>query len=202
MDPHAWTGDERRLLTTLKTPALIQRWLDEEVRYDGGVHCLSPRRLMRERKGHCMEGALFAAAALRFHGQPPLLTDLGAVRDDDHVLALYRHGRYWGAIAKSNYASLRFREPVYRSLRELVMSYFEHYHNLEGEKTLRRYSSPMNLKRFDALHWMTSEEEVWEIPSAMGSLRFFSILPPGMARRLNLVDDRLRKAEKVGRVAD
>lgn len=157
---------------------------------------------MRERKGHCVEGALFAAAALRFHGQPPLLTDLGAVRDDDHVLALYRHGRYWGAIAKSNYASLRFREPVYRSLRELVMSYFEHYHNLDGEKTLRRYSTPMNLTRFDSLHWMTAENEVWEIPTAMGSLRFYNVLPKGMSRWLNRLDNRLREAEKVGRVLE
>lgn len=157
---------------------------------------------MRERRGHCVEGALFAAAALRFQGRPPLVMDLGAVRDDDHVLALYRHGPCWGAVAKSNYASLRFREPVYRSLRELVMSYFEHYHNVQGEKTLRRYSRPMNLTRFDPLHWMTAENETWEIPTAMGGLRFYPILSPGMARRLHPVDDRLRKAEKTGQILD
>jgi hypothetical protein len=195
-DPHAWTPAERRLLQSLRTPGAIQRWLDEEIRYDGNEHCYSPRRLLRERKGHCMEGSLFAAATLRYHGHPPLLVDLGAVRDDDHVLAVFRRGRYWGAVGKSNYPSLRFREPVYRSLRELVMSYFEHYHNLKGEKTLRRYSQPMNLTRFDHLHWMTSDEEVWDIPAAMGSLRFYSVLPAGL--RLNRVDSRLRQSERVG----
>jgi hypothetical protein len=134
---------ELRTLRGLQRPERIQRFLDEEVGYDtgdGGARCRSPRRVLRERLAACMDGALFAAAALRVNGHPPLLLDLEAERDDDHVLAIFRqHGR-WGAIAKSNYAGLRFREPVYRTLRELVMSYFEHYYNLRREKSLRNYS--------------------------------------------------------------
>ena len=95
------------------------------------------------RTAHCLEGALLAAAALRVQGQPPLLLDLEAVRDDDHVLAVFKQHNCWGAIAKSNYSGLRFREPVYRTLRELAMTYFEHYFNLEREKTLRKYSRPI-----------------------------------------------------------
>ena len=103
-----------------------------------------------------MEGALLAAAALRVQGFPPLLLDLEAVRDDDHVLAVFKQHGHWGAIAKSNYSGLRFREPVYCNLRELAMSYFEHYYNLEAEKTLRAYSRPVNLGRFDRIGWMTA----------------------------------------------
>jgi hypothetical protein len=124
----------------------------------------SPRRALRERKGHCLEGALLAAAALRINGHPPLLMDLEAVRDDDHVVALYRERGLWGGIAKSNYAGLRFRAPIYRTLRELALSYFEHYYNLRGERTLRAYSGPVNLERLDSRHWMTAEEDVWCVP--------------------------------------
>jgi len=113
----------------------------------------SPRRVLRDRTARCREGALFAAAALRVNGHPPLLLDLEAVRDDDHVLAVLRDRGHWGAVAKSNYAGLRYREPVYRTLRELVMSYFEHYYNLQGQKTLRRYSRPVDHARFDGVRW-------------------------------------------------
>ncbi len=106
-----------------------------------------------------MEGALLAAAALRVNGHPPLLMDLEAVRDDDHVVALYRERGLWGGIAKSNFAGLRFRAPIYRTLRELALSYFEHYYNLRGERTLRAYSVPVNLARLDSQHWMTAEED-------------------------------------------
>ena len=119
---------------------------------------------MRERKGHCLEGALLAAAALRINGRPPLLMDLEAVHDDDHVVAIYRERGLWGGIAKSNFAGLRFRTPIYRTLRELALSYFEHYYNLRGERTLRSYSRPVNLARLDSRHWMTSEEDVWCVP--------------------------------------
>ncbi|HUQ91809.1 MAG TPA: hypothetical protein VM120_09015 [Bryobacteraceae bacterium] len=145
-----------------------------------------------------MEGALFAAAALSAQGHPPLLVDLESVRDDDHVLALYREQRHWGAIAKSNYASLRFREPVYRSIRELVMSYFEHYHNEAGEKTLRGYSRPVRLDRFNSIRWRTSEDDLWAIPEYLCTVSHTPVITPAMERRLNLVDDRLRTSEKVG----
>lgn len=145
-----------------------------------------------------MEGALFGAAALRVIGFPPLLLDLEAVRDDDHVLALFRQRDHWGAIAKSNYSGLRFREPVYRSLRELAMSYFEHYYNLAGEKTLRSYSRPVHLERFDGSGWMTAEEDVWEIPQYLTGISHTQLLNPDLTRRLNRVDARLQAAGRLG----
>ncbi len=145
MTPYALTTAELAVFRRLNTPEKIQRFLDRDLAYNkepGGPTCRSPRRVLRDRTAHCMEGALFGAAALRMIGHPPLLLDLEAVRDDDHVLAVFRSRGHWGAVAKSNYSGLRYREPVYRTLRELVMSYFEHYYNLKKEKTLRRYSRP------------------------------------------------------------
>src|SRR5205085_8528628 len=159
MPPNPFTAAERAVFRRLSTPEKIQRFLDFDLAYNkepGGPTCLSPRLILRERVAHCMEGALFGAAALRMIGHPPLLLDLEAVRDDDHVLAIFRERGCWGAVAKSNYAGLRFREPVYRNLRELAMSYFEDYYNLEGERTLRTYSRPVNLRRFDRIGWMTA----------------------------------------------
>src|ERR1700693_146633 len=163
----AFTGAERAIFRRLNSPEKIQRFLDHELSYNktpDGPRCRPPRLALRDRTAHCMEGALFGAAALRLLGHPPLLLDLEAIRDDDHVLAIFPVRGHWGAVAKSNYAGLRYREPVYRTLRELVMSYFEHYFNPRKEKTLRTYSRPVNLDRFDARHWMTAEEDVWFIP--------------------------------------
>jgi hypothetical protein len=158
-----FTPAERRVFQRLRTPARIQRYLDDDIGYNkehGGPTCYSPRLVLRHRAAHCMEGALFAAAALRQLGHPPLLLDLESIHDDDHVLAIFKARGHWGAIAKSNFSGLRYREPVYRTLRELVMSYFEHYFNLRREKTLRAYSRPVNLRRFDRRGWMISEEDV------------------------------------------
>ena len=133
---------------------------------------------------------------MRVNGHPPLILDLEAVRDDDHVVAIYRVDGCWGAMAKSNYAGLRFREPVYRSLRELVMSYFEGYYNLKGEKTLRAYSRPINLDRFDAIQWMTSEEDLWAIPQYLVGIPHTSILR--LTKRM-FMDQRSYQAGLVGR---
>lgn len=198
---NGFTPREMRTLRALKTPARVQEFLDFEIGYDkqeDGPTCRSPRLVLKDRRAHCMEGALLAAAALRVHGHPPMLLDLEAVRDDDHVLAVYKDRGHWGAIAKSNYASLRFREPVYRTVRELVMSYFEHYHNVSGEKTLRRYSRPVSLTRFDHLHWMTASDHVWAIPEYLCTVSHFPVITRQMERRLNPLDPRLRAAEKVG----
>jgi hypothetical protein len=197
------TREERSVYGRLKTPEQIQRFLDEEVAYNkepDGPTSRGPRWVIRERQGHCMEGALFAAAALRVHGHPPLLLDLEAVRDDDHVLAIFQHSGCWGAIAKSNYAGLRFRSPVYRNLRELAMSYFEHYYNLAGEKTLRAYSRPVNLTRFDHLNWMTADHDVWEIPEYLCTIPHTRLLPADMERRRLKMDRRLFEAGKWGAV--
>ena len=194
---------ERSILRRLTTPGKIQRFLDADVGYNkepDGPTCRSPRRVLRDRVAHCLEGALFGAAALRVQGFPPLLLDLEAVRDDDHVLAVFRQRGHWGAIAKSNYAGLRFREPVYRTLRELVMSYFEHYYNLSAEKTLRNYSRPVNLARWDRIGWMTAEEDLWAISERLFAIPHTPLLVPGQERRLSRVDRRLFAAGLVGTV--
>jgi len=197
----AFTRAERAVFRPLNRPEKIQRFLDEDLSYDkepDGARCRSPRVTLRDRTAHCMSGALFAAAALRQLGYPPLLLDLEAVRDDDHVLAVFRARNQWGAVAKSNYSGLRFREPVYRSIRELAMSYFEHYYNLEREKTLRTYSRPVNLARFDSIGWMTSEEDPWAIPEYLCTIAHTPLLR--MPVRLAKVDDRMFAAGLTGRV--
>jgi hypothetical protein len=178
-----------RTLRALKTPAQIQKFIDG-ITYQYADTAGSPERVLRERKGHCMEGALVAAAAFRVHGHRPLLMDLEAVRDDDHVVALYRERGLWGGVAKSNFAGLRFRAPVYRTLRELAISYFEHYYNLRGERTLRAYSVPVNLARLDDQHWMTAEEDVWCVPELLIEARHYPIIPHKVARTLPRLDRR------------
>jgi hypothetical protein len=190
---------ELRTLSSLKTPARIQRFVDE-LTYDYADTARSPRRILRERRGHCLEGALLAAAALRVQGHPPLVMDLESVHDDDHVVALYREHGLWGAIAKSNYAGLRFRVPVYRTLRELALSYFEQYYNLRGERTLRHYSRAVNLSRLDNLHWMTAEEDVWCVPELLISARHYPLMPNKVARALPRLDRRSFEAGMHGSV--
>jgi hypothetical protein len=124
---------ELRKLRGLKDPDGIQRFLDD-LPYHLADTAWSPRRVLRDRTAHCLEGAIFAAAALRVNGYPPLLLDFEAERDTDHVLAIYKVRGHWGAVAKSNFTGCRFREPVYRSLRELAMSYFNIYFNLRRQR--------------------------------------------------------------------
>ncbi|HEY3626751.1 MAG TPA: hypothetical protein VGL00_10710 [Terracidiphilus sp.] len=178
-----------RTLRALKTPARIQRFIDD-LTYQYADTAWSPRRVLRERTGHCLEGALLAAAALRVNGYSPLIMDLEAVHDDDHVIALYREHGLWGSIAKSNFAGLRFRAPIYRSLRELALSYFEHYYNLRGERTLRCYSRPVNLARLDRRDWMSAEEDVWFVPDALIAARHYPLFPHKVARALPRLDRR------------
>jgi len=146
-----------------------------------------------------MDGALFAAAALRLQGYPPLILDLEAEQDDDHVLAVFRTMHGWGAIGRSNYSGLRYREPVYRTIRELVMSYFESYFNLRREKTLRAYSRPVNLARFDRIRWMTSEQDLWDIPNHLVRIPHTTIATPQAIRTYSRVDRRLFEAGLVGK---
>ena len=178
-----------RTLRALKTPAQIQKFIDA-VPYQYANTARSPQHVLRERKGHCLEGALLAAAALRINGLPPLLMDLEAVHDDDHVVAIYRERGLWGSIAKSNFAGLRFRAPIYRTLRELALSYFEHYYNLRGERTLRAYSIPVNLARLDSRHWMTAEEDVWCVAEALIAAKHYPLVPDKVARALPRMDRR------------
>jgi hypothetical protein len=192
---------EAAFLRALRPEWRIQEYLDG-LRYDtAGDSCRSPRRVLLERTCQCMDGALLAAAALRVQGKPPLILDLEAEDslDDDHVLAVFR-GRYgWGAIARSNYAGLRFREPVYRTIRELVMTYFESYFNLKRDKTLRTYSRPVDLARFDSISWMTSEKDLWAIPEHLGVIPHTRIAPHAASRTYSKVDRRMFAAGLVGR---
>jgi hypothetical protein len=162
----------------------------------------SPRLVLRENTSHCYEGALFAAAALRVIGYPPLILDLEAEHDTDHVIAVYRIDGHWGAVAKSNYTGCRYREPVYRSLRELALSYFDTYFNLRGERTLRTFSRPVHMRRFDSLHWMTTDQPVWFVAEYLLTISHYPLITRAQAKRLHRLDGRsfragcLERAEK------
>jgi len=192
-----WTKRELRSFRAMRTPAGVQRALDE-MPYHLAETAWSPRLVLRKQTSHCLEGAIFAAAALRVIGYPPLVLDLEAEHDTDHVIAVFKVDGCWGACAKSNFAGCRYREPVHRSLRELAISYFDVYFNLRGERTLRRYSRPVNLARFDRMHWMTTEKPVWFIPDYLVDLPHASLITPRMARRLTRLDSRSFKAGLTG----
>jgi hypothetical protein len=194
----ALTGPERAFMRGLDSPAKIQAFLDE-LPYSSDEFYRCPVRVVRDRVGHCFDGALFAAAALRRLGHPARILDmLPNGRDDDHILALFTVEGCWGALAKSNFVGLRFREPIYRSLRELVMSYFEQYYNVAGEKTLAGYTRPLSLKQYDRQHWMTRDEPLELIAQRLDEIPKFMIIMPAMAARLSPVDKRTYQAGMIG----
>ncbi len=185
-------------MARLTTPVKIQGFLDKVI-YSSEEIYRCPLRVLRDRVGHCFDGALFAAAALRRLGHPPLILDiLPNSRDDDHLLALFKRHGHWGAVAKSNFVGLRYREPIFRTLRELVLSYFEQFYNVEGEKTLRGYTAPMNLSRFDRLPWMTEDAPLDLIAERLDEIRKVQVLTPEMAARLSPVDKRSLRAGLLG----
>jgi len=191
--------DRLRILADLDSPYRIQAFLDA-LPYADEKFNRCPLRVLQDGRANCFDGALFAAAALRRLGHPPVIVDLLAApgTDDDHTIAIYRRDGFLGAVAKSNCVGLRFREPVYRSLRELVMSYFEFYFNVEGEKTLREYTSPLNLKSFDYLDWTCCDEGLEPIIRHLGTLRRFPVITPQMAAALSPVDARTYEAGFLG----
>ncbi len=194
--------EEMEILLKLNTPKKIQDFLNNEIEMnfeENGETCMSPRRVLRERKGHCMEGAMLAAAILRIHGEKPLVLDLEATKDDeDHVITVFKKNGKWGAIGKTNHYVLRYREPVYRDMRELVMTFFhEYFLNKNGKKTLRRYSNPIDLSRFDKYNWMTSEEDVWFVPQYLADCKHNEILTKKQIRELRLVDNIEIEAGKI-----
>jgi hypothetical protein len=193
----AWLEDERALFATLSTPDRIQRYLDETP-YSTELVYRSPRSVIRDRKAHCFDGALFAAAALRQIGHRPVIVDILAENDDDHILALFRRHDRIGAVSKSNFVGLRYREPVYRSIRELVLSYFESYYNIDREKTLRGYWAPLDLARLDRFDWMTSDENLEEVEKALGRQRVITLISPEMAAEFVPVDRRSYEAGLMG----
>lgn len=192
MKNQKWTTEELRILRKLSTPAKIQDFVNTlTFRIQGSNEtCYSPRRVLRHREAQCVEGAMFAAAALRFHGHKATILDLEATQDDaDHVIAVFRVGKTWGAISKTNHGVLRYREPIYRTIRELVMSYFhEYFLQSNRKKTLRAYSRPVDLSRFDPCVWETSEEDVWYIPEYLTTIAHTPILTPSQIRSLRLAD--------------
>jgi hypothetical protein len=195
--PTMWTAGESSFLKKLDTPIEIQNYLNS-LPYDPVPGTASPRRVMMEKKANCLEGALFAAAALRRLGYPPRLVDMRSRNDDDHVLAVFRRNKAWGCLAKSNFTVLRFREPVYRTIRELMMSYFDVYFNSIGEKTLREYSVPFDLRRFDKDDWMTTDDDLGFIGEALDRARHYKVMTRKMIRDLRRVDPALVKAGLLG----
>lgn len=178
-------------LRALRTPSRIQAFLDAipPNREPDGDTVHSVRKVLRLGCAHCIEGALVAACALWVAAEPPLLMHLDTVDDDDpHVVALYRRGRHWGAISKTNHASLRFRDPVYRSLRELALSYFHEYCDCAGRKTMRSWSRAFDLRRFDPRWWVTSESSCWVVHDRLAGSRHHPIVTPRQAAALRKLD--------------
>lgn len=196
--PGTFNPAELRKLRSFKNPYGIQHHLDAQP-YHLADTAWSPRRVLRENTSHCFEGALFAAAALRANGYPPLIIDLEAHHDTDHVIAVFKQRGHWGALGKSNYTGCRYREPVYRTLRELALSYFDVYFNLRRERSLRTFSNPINLARFDPMHWTTTDQPLWFVAEYLFTIRHFPLLKPGLTRHLHRLDDRSFRAGCVGR---
>jgi hypothetical protein len=190
-------SDDRRALEALDTPVAIQGFLDS-IPYSSDPFYRCPARVLRDRRGHCFDGATFAAAALRCIGYRPLLVDLYAERDDDHVLAVFREGRFFGALAQSNFVGIRYRDPVYRSLRELVMSYFDSFYNVLREKTMRGYTPTLDLRRLDGSDWMGADDGMERVANALDRLRRYPVVTEQQAASLAPMDERSFKAGMQG----
>jgi hypothetical protein len=197
----SWTSEEKEFLNSFSTPWDIQVYLDS-IEYNPNYECRSPRWVMKKRSAHCFEGALFAAAALHFIGYKPLIVDMKAFNDDDHVIAVFREDGYWGAVAKSNFTSLRFREPVYRTLRELIMSYFDFFFNINGEKSLRSYSLPLNLTSFNKMNWATTDDDLEYIGDKIESQYHFPVVSEIMIKKLSIASESIIKAGLLGSNTD
>ena len=185
----------RNLFRSLDSPPAVQAYLDS-LPYKAEELDRSPLRVMTDGQAHCLDGGIFAALALWRIGFPPLILDLvpAAGSDDDHVLAIFRVDGLWGALAKSNYPNLRYREPVHRSLRELAMTYFEFFFNLQREKTLRAYTRPLDLSRFRDPSWMWDEEGIRKVSKRLYSLKPISLISEARAARLSISDERTYQA--------
>ena len=170
---------EIRLFKKLNNPKKIQNFINKiPINFEEkGDTCYSPRLVLKKNRCHCIEGAVLAALILRVNGFKPLIVDMTSSKDDfDHVIAIFKINEKWGAISKTNHAVLRYREPIYNSIRELVMSYFHEYFSDNSKKTLRSFSNPINLSRFDKYGWMTSWDEVWFIADYLVKVKHYQIL--------------------------
>lgn len=185
-------------LAKLSSPEAVQDFiaaLPQNFEPEGDT-CMSVAQVLRKRRAHCIEAAFVAAAALWMNGFPPLLMDMQAEGDDDHVITIFKKNNHWGAISKSNHAWLRWRDPVYRSLRELTMSYFHEYTN-KKRKTLRAYSVPIDLRKFKIQDWVTNQENCWDVAGALDDVRHYKLITPAQSRSLKLRDSVEMKADKV-----
>jgi hypothetical protein len=195
-----FTKTQERLLDRLSTPNRIQDYLDKlPINFEPkGDTCQSPKQVFESGVAHCIEGALVAACAMQWHGQPPLVMDLRAIDPDfDHVMALFRwRGRY-GAISKTNHAVLRFREPIYKTVRELALSCFHEYFLNNGQKTLREYSDAIDLSRFDGRHWQTADKDVWYIAEYIDRAKHYPFLLRNQARQLRKASNMEIRAGKL-----
>ena len=195
-----FTSKEHTILRKLSTPSKIQDYLNTlKINFEqGGDTAHSPRWVIREGEAHCLEGALVAALALWYHGHKPLLLDLVSDEPDtDHVVALFQKHGHWGAISKTNNAVLRYREPVYESIHELVMSYFHEYFLDNGKKTLRDYAGPLNLAKIRDTSWITAEENIFHIVDWINDQTHYKIMEPAMIRGLRPADPIERRAGKI-----
>jgi hypothetical protein len=192
------TAGEWKRWKNLTSPVKIQNFLDQLAYSSEDSYCC-PLQVVREKRAHCFDGAIFAAAALRRCGYPPIILELiPNGRDDEHLLAIYKDEGCWGAVGKSNFVGLRYREPVYRTLRELVMSYFEQYYNVKREKTLWGYTPPLNLRIFDKFGWLINDEPLDLISQRLDQMRKIFILSSKMRPKLSPVDQRSFQAGLVG----
>jgi hypothetical protein len=192
-----WNREEIRLLKSLDNPDKIQAYLDA-IDYNPSYECRSPRWVMKKRSAHCFEGALFAAAAMQFIGYKPVIVDMKAENDDDHVIAVYKTDSCWGAVAKSNFTSLRSREPVYKSLRELIMSYFDFFFNTDGYKSLRSYSLPLDLTAFEPRNWRTTDEDLEYIGDKIESLHHYPVATKKQIKKFYSASESMLKAGLLG----
>ena len=184
---YGFNSNELKILNQLNTPQKIQTFLNKlPINFEEkGDTAMSPREVLKKKKAQCMEGALLAATALWYHGKKPLLLDLVTTKDDDdHVVTLFKQNGCWGAISKTNHAVLRYREPIYKTVRELAMSYFHEYFKNNGKKTLRKFSVPFDLSKIEDKSWLTSGEDLWEINNLLEASKHFSILSQSQIRKL------------------
>lgn len=188
-----WSPSEKKFLRSLKSPEKIQNYLDA-LTYNPENAALSPRYVMITNDGHCFEGCLFAAAALELQGHPPLLVDLLGHNDDDHVICVYKAKTGWGSIAKSNTTLLRGRDPVYKTVHELVMSYFPFYFNTKGRPSLYAYSEPINLNRYNKWNWRWSDENLEDLGKSFYDITHFEILSKRELTKLPKVSQNLLDA--------
>ncbi len=192
--PHEWTKRELAVFARLKSPYAVQEYLND-FPYRKGVSYFCPRQVMAEKRADCFDGALLAAVALRRIGYPPLIMDLRSDEtDDDHVVTVFQERGCYGALGSSNYVGLSWREPIYRSPRELAISYFEMFFNLRGQKTLREYSRPFNLSRYDRYHWPFQNRILKTIAADLDNHMHYDLVSKKQVKRLNKID---RKTLKV-----